>query len=40
MKMDIAYRALDNSKVDFEVYLIERPFFNFPYIFITIVMDN
>ena len=40
MKMDIAYRALDNSKIDFEVYLIERPFFNVPYIFITIVMDN
>jgi len=40
MKMDIAYRALDTSKVDFEVYLVERPFFNVPYIFITIVMDN
>jgi hypothetical protein len=40
MEMDVAYRALDTSKVNYEVYLIERPFFNVPYLFITIVMDN
>lgn len=40
MDMDVAYRALDTSKVNYEVYLIERAFFNVPYMFITIVMDN
>ena len=40
MSMDVAYRALDTSKVDYEIYLIERTFFNVPYMFITIVMDN
>ena len=40
MSMDVAYRALDTSKVDYEIYLIERAFFNVPYIFITVVMDN
>ena len=38
--MDVAYPALDTSKVNYEVYLIERAFFNVPYMFITIVMDN
>jgi hypothetical protein len=40
MSMDIAYRALDTSKVNIEVYLIERPFFNVPYQFVTVVIDN
>jgi hypothetical protein len=40
MSMDVAYRALDTSKVDMEVYLIERTFFNVPYIFVTTVIDN
>ena len=40
MSLDISYRALDTSKVDMDVYLIERPFFNVPYLFITTISDN
>ena len=40
MDMNVAYRALDTSKVNYEVYLFERSFFNVPYMFITVVMDN
>jgi len=40
MAMDVAYRALDTSKVEYEVYLIERTFFNVPHMFVTVVMDN
>ena len=37
----VKFRALDtNNATDVEVYLIERPFFNVPYIFITVVIDN
>jgi len=34
------FKKVDLSKMNFELYLIERPFFNLDYIFITIVMDN
>jgi hypothetical protein len=40
MSMDVAYRALDTPKVNMEIYLIERPFFNVPYHFVTTVIDN
>lgn len=40
MSMDVAYRALDKSKVDFEVYLVERTSWNVPYIFVTVIVDN
>lgn len=40
MTLDVAYRTLDKSKVDFEVYLVERTSWNVPYIFITVVVDN
>ena len=36
----INYQILDTSKVEHEIYLIERPFFNVPYIFVTLVLEN
>merc|ERR1719354_134924 len=36
----INYQRVDMSKVDAELYLFERPFFNVPYIFISMVMDT
>lgn len=40
LSMDVVMRALDFAKVDHEVYMLERPFFNVPYLFLTIVIDN
>jgi hypothetical protein len=40
MSMNVAFRALDKAKVDYEIYMIERPFFNVPYLFVTVVIDN
>ena len=34
------YRAVDTSKTNAEYYLVERPFFNVPYLFIIAVYDN
>jgi len=34
------YQRIDLTKYNYEVYLIERPFFNKPYLFIAFVLDN
>ena len=34
------YKAVDTSKTKAEYYLVERPFFNVPYLFIIAVYDN
>jgi hypothetical protein len=36
----VNWQAVDVSKTNAEFYLIERPFFNEPYLFITAVFDN
>lgn len=36
----VDWQAVDISKTDAEFYLIERPFFNEPYLFITAVFNN
>ena len=36
----VDYQAVDFSKYDYEVYLLEKPFFNAPYLFIAIVMEH
>ena len=36
----VDWRAVDLSRTKAEFYLIERPFFNEPYLFITAVFDN
>ncbi|MEM7400359.1 MAG: hypothetical protein AAF304_00250 [Pseudomonadota bacterium] len=36
----VNWQAVDVSKTDTEFYLIERPFFNEPYLFITAVFNN
>ena len=36
----VNWQAVDMSKTNAEFYLIERPFFNEPYLFITAVFDN
>lgn len=36
----VDWQAVDVSKTNTEFYLIERPFFNEPYLFITAVFDN
>ena len=36
----VNWQAVDASKTNAEFYLIERPFFNEPYLFITAVFDN
>ena len=36
----IDYQAIDFTKYNYEVYLFERPFFNIPYTFITVVMEH
>ncbi len=36
----VNWQAVDVSKTDAEFYLIERPFFNEPYLFITAVFNN
>jgi len=34
------YQSVDLSKVNYEIYLVERPFFNSPYIFVMFVIEN
>ncbi len=38
--LHVNWQAIDTSKTDAEYYLVERPFFNKPYLFITAVYDN
>ena len=39
-EFSVDWQAVDVSKTNAEFYLIERPFFNEPYLFITAVFDN
>jgi len=39
-KLHVKWEAVDTSKTNVEYYLVERPFFNKPYLFITAVYDN
>jgi len=39
-KVTIDYKSLDLSKMDVEFYIYERPFFNVPYLFVTVVIDG
>jgi len=39
-KVTVDYRALDLSKMNAELYIYERPFFNVPYLFVTVVIDG
>ncbi|MDH3609819.1 MAG: hypothetical protein OEQ24_11340, partial [Gammaproteobacteria bacterium] len=36
----VNWQAVDESKTNVEYYLVERPFFNEPYLFVTAVYDN
>ena len=36
----INYQILDTSRIEHEIYLIERSFFNVPYIFVTLILEN
>ncbi len=36
----VKWKAIDGSKTKAEYYLVERPFFNVPYLFLTAVFDN
>ena len=36
----VKWEAIDTTKTNTEYYLVERPFFNKPYLFITAVYDN
>ena len=36
----INYQILDTSRIEHEIYLFERPFFNVPHIFITLVLEH
>ena len=36
----VNWQSVDESKTNVEYYLIERPFFNEPYLFVTAVFDN
>jgi len=38
--MTLNYQRVDLTKYNYEIYLIERPFFNKPYIFIAMIIDN
>lgn len=38
--LHVKWEAVDASKTDVEYYLVERPFFNKPYLFVTAVYDN
>jgi hypothetical protein len=38
--LHVKWEAVDTSKTAAEYYLVERPFFNKPYLFITAVYDN
>tara|TARA_R110002049_G_scaffold176515_3_gene343709 strand:- start:4253 stop:5803 length:1551 start_codon:yes stop_codon:yes gene_type:complete len=39
-KINVKWEAVDESKTNAEYYLVERPFFNKPYLFVTAVYDN
>lgn len=38
--LHVKWAAVDDSKTNVEYYLVERPFFNKPYLFVTAVYDN
>jgi len=38
--LHVKWDAVDTSKTNVEYYLVERPFFNKPYLFVTAVYDN
>lgn len=38
--LHVKWEAVDTSKTNAEYYLVERPFFNKPYLFVTAVYDN
>lgn len=38
--LHVKWEAVDTSKTQAEYYLVERPFFNKPYLFVTAVYDN
>lgn len=38
--LHVKWEAVDTTKTNVEYYLVERPFFNKPYLFITAVYDN
>lgn len=38
--LHVKWEAVDASKTNVEYYLVERPFFNKPYLFVTAVYDN
>jgi hypothetical protein len=39
-KLHVKWEAVDTGKTEVEYYLLERPFFNKPYLFITAVYEN
>ena len=39
-KINVKWEAIDENKTNAEFYLVERPFFNKPYLFLTAVYDN
>tara|TARA_R110002050_G_scaffold57423_1_gene128782 strand:+ start:2353 stop:3903 length:1551 start_codon:yes stop_codon:yes gene_type:complete len=38
--LNVKWEAIDETKTNAEYYLVERPFFNKPYLFVTAVYDN
>ncbi len=38
--LHVKWEAIDTTKTNAEFYLVERPFFNKPYLFVTAVYDN
>ena len=36
----VDYQAVDLTKYEYEIYFYEKPFFNVPYLFVTIVMEH
>lgn len=38
--LHVDWQPVDTSRTDVEYYLVERPFFNKPYLFVTAVFDN
>jgi len=39
-KLNVKWEAIDENKTNAEYYLVERPFFNKPYLFVTAVYNN
>lgn len=39
-KINVKWEAIDENKTNAEYYIVERPFFNTPYLFVTAVYDN